>query len=123
MSRQPYRVAEWAALRDRVPAPARVAEVDLVVLRLGEDVAVLYGRCTHRNALLTEGHVEGDKLVCAAHGWDYDCRTGRSQVDAEEQLQPFEAWLDDGGVWVDAAAVARWRQQTPLDFHDDELEW
>lgn len=122
MSRTPTRIADWAALRDRVPSHARVGEVDLVVLRLGEEVSVLYGRCTHRNALLADGRVEGETLVCALHGWDYHCRTGRSSVDDEEALAPFEAWVEDGAVWVDAEAIRQWRLRTPLDFLEDELE-
>ena len=122
MSHNKTAIADWNALKDRVPAHARVGEVDLVVLRLGDEVSVLYGRCTHRNALLAEGRVEGEALVCAVHGWDYHCRTGRSGVDQEEALAPFEAWIEDGSVWVDAEAVRLWRARTPLDFFEDELE-
>ncbi len=122
MSRLPTRIADWDALKDRKPAHARVGNVDLVVLRLGDEVSVLYGRCTHRNALLAEGHVEGETLNCALHGWDYHCRTGRSAIDEEEALQPFEAWLEDGSVWVDAEAIRLWRASTPMDFLEGELE-
>jgi len=116
------RIADWNALQDRKPAHARVGNVDLVVMRLGDDVSVLYGRCTHRNALLAEGHLSGDTLVCAKHGWDFHCRTGQSTVDQEEALQRFEAWVADGAVLVDAEAIRRWRAETPLDFLENELD-
>ena len=116
------RIADWNALEDRAPARARVGKVDLVVIRLGEEVSVLYGRCAHRNALLADGHVEGDTLVCAQHGWDYHCRTGRSLIDDEETLESFEAWIEEGGVWIDGEAVRRWRACTPRDFLEGELD-
>ncbi len=65
----------------------------------------------------------GDTLVCAHHGWEYDCRSGHSKIDNEEALQdneealqPFEAWRDGDAAWIDAAAVRSWRARTPMDF-------
>ena len=48
-----------------------MGEVDLVVTRFGDQVSVLYGRCLHRGALMADGHVEGDNLICGVHNWDY----------------------------------------------------
>jgi len=117
------RVATWSALRDRVPAHARVADTDLVIVRFDDTVSVLYGRCTHRGALLAEGRIEGEDLVCAHHGWDYRYRTGLSAVDPCEKLERFEAEIDveADAVWVDGAAVASWAQDNPSVFDDDEL--
>jgi len=41
-------IAKWSQLRDREPAYALVAGVDLVVVRYGDEVSVLFGRCLHR---------------------------------------------------------------------------
>ena len=59
------RVATWSSLADREPAYALVAGVDLVVMRLDDQVAVLFGRCLHRGALLADGHLEGQNLIAA----------------------------------------------------------
>ena len=73
-------VADWADLEPLTPAYALVANVDLVVIRSpGEDEAsVLYGRCLHRGALLADGRIEGEDLICGVHGWDYRYKTGIS---------------------------------------------
>ena len=52
-------VAKFADLGDREPAYALVAEVDLVVVRWDDEVSVMYGRCLHRGALMSDGHVRG----------------------------------------------------------------
>jgi hypothetical protein len=65
------KVADWTTLDDRRPAHALVANVDLVVVRWDDQVSVLYGRCQHRGALMADGHVRGDDLVCGVHDWDY----------------------------------------------------
>ena len=85
----PVSVCEWSSLADRQPTAARVANVDLVVVRWDERVSVLYGRCLHRGALLADGRVEGPNLICGLHDWDYRLDTGVSAYDNSEVLHKF----------------------------------
>lgn len=64
---QPHTLATWGELPDREPVGALVAGVDIVVVRYDEDVSVLYGRCLHRGALMADGRVDGDDLICGLH--------------------------------------------------------
>jgi len=64
-------VADLKNLQDKIPAYALVANVDLVVIRFEEEVSVLYGRCPHRGALLSDGSIEGANLICGVHRWDF----------------------------------------------------
>ncbi len=109
----PLRIANWADLEDRVPAPALVGNTDLVIVRYDESVSVLYGRCLHRGALLADGGIVGDDLVCGLHGWDYRFRTGVSAYKNDEVLTKFSAWVEDGGVFVDADEVAAYEGEHP----------
>jgi glutamate synthase domain-containing protein 2/nitrite reductase/ring-hydroxylating ferredoxin subunit len=121
MARDAARVATWSELEDREPAYALVAGVDLVVIRDGGAVSVLYGRCLHRGALLADGHIDGQNLICGVHGWDYRYDTGVSEYNNEEALEKFTAWVDeeDDGVFVDAGEVARWAEAHPQPWDRD----
>ena len=119
MSRRPVAVARWSELEDRAPAYALVANVDLVVMRVDDAVSVLYGRCLHRGALLADGRVVGDDLVCGLHGWDYRVATGVSAYDHSERLERFDAWIEDGQVCVDEAEVAAWEREHPQPYDRD----
>jgi hypothetical protein len=79
-------------------------------------VSVLYGRCLHRGALLADGSVRGDDLVCGLHGWDYRLDTGVSAYKNDEVLEKFSAWVEDGAVYVDADEVAEFEQRHPQHF-------
>lgn len=103
VKRNAEQVAKWSELEDRTPTYALVAGVDLVVVRYGEEVSVLYGRCLHRGALLSDGRVEGDNLICGLHDWDYRIDTGVSEYNNSEVLEKFTAWVD---VDQDAVFVA-----------------
>jgi len=116
------RVARWSDLEDRVPSYALVGEVDLVVVRYDRDVSVLYGRCLHRGALLSDGYVDGDNLMCGLHGWDYRLDTGVSEYANDEILATFDAWIDvdADAVYVDATQVEAWAEDHPQPYARDQ---
>ncbi len=116
----PHRIATWSELEDRAPAYALVDEVDLVVVRFDDEVRVLYGRCLHRGALMSDGFVEGDNLLCGVHMWDYRLDTGVSEYSNDEVLERFTAWVEDDGVWVDADEITAWGAKNPQPFRRDE---
>ncbi|MFT5085942.1 MAG: glutamate synthase domain-containing protein 2 [Candidatus Latescibacterota bacterium] len=120
--KKPVKVATWSQLSDREPAYALVADVDLVVVRYGAEVSVLYGRCLHRGALMSDGHVDGDNLICGVHQWDYRLDTGVSEYDNDEVLEKFSAWVDEGddAVYVDEYEVRAWEQEHPQPFKRDD---
>ena len=115
---RPVRVASYSALEDRAPAYALVADVDLVVIRYDDAVSVLYGRCLHRGALMSDGHVQGENLICGLHGWDYRLDTGVSAYDNREALHRFSARVDHDhdAVWVDEAEVRAFAAEHPQPY-------
>jgi glutamate synthase domain-containing protein 2 len=115
-------VAEWDNLEDRVPVHALVADVDLVVTRFGDEVSVLYGRCAHRGALMSDGHVDGENIICGVHGWDYRLDSGISEYNNSETLPKFAAWIEDGGVCVDEDEIAAWAERHPQPFNRNSYQ-
>ncbi len=115
-------VATWSELQDRKPAYALVASVDLVVIRYGDEVSVLYGRCLHRGALLSDGHVDGENLICGVHNWDYRLDTGISEYNNAEQLRKFGAWINHerDQVVVDEDEIRDWARDNPQPYQRDE---
>ncbi|MDH3689815.1 MAG: glutamate synthase-related protein [Gammaproteobacteria bacterium] len=111
-------VAKWSELEIIKPTYALVANVDLVIIRWKEEdqVSVLYGRCLHRGALLADGHVVGEDLICGVHNWDYQYRTGISAYNNDERLHKFTAWIEDDGVWVDADEITAWERSNPQPY-------
>ncbi len=109
-------VARFSSLKDRTPAYALVGEVDLVVVRHDDDVSVFYGRCLHRGALMSDGSVSGENLICGVHFWDYRLDGGVSEYANEEALPRFNSWIDGDDVLVDADEIDAWAQKNPQPF-------
>jgi len=115
-------IAHWDGLQDRTPTSALVAGIDLVIVRFDDAVSVLYGRCAHRGALMADGHVDGDNLICGVHGWDYRVDTGVSEYNHSETLPKFNAWVEDGQVYVDADEIAAWADKHPQPYNRDAYQ-
>lgn len=110
------KVKQWDELEDRKPQAVLVAGVDLVVTRYDNKVSVLYGRCAHRGALMADGFVDGDNLICGVHGWDYRIDSGVSEYNNSETLPKFNAWVEDGQVYVDEDEISAWALSHPQPY-------
>ena len=121
---QKVKVSTWSTLPDRQPTYALVGNVDLVVIRYDENVSVMYGRCVHRGALMADGTVNGNNLICGVHGWDYRLETGISEYNNSESLHKFSSWIDhqQDGVFVDADEIHRWELAHPQPYHRDDYQ-
>ena len=118
------KVVDWSQLADRQPAYALVANVDLVIIRYDDQVSVLYGRCQHRGALMADGTIIGDDIVCGVHNWDYRYDTGVSSYNNSEYLHKFTAWIDqnDDAVYVDGTEIAAWHVDNPQPYQRDQYQ-
>lgn len=115
----PVALHSWSALADCTPTYALVAGVDLVLIRSKDVVSVLYGRCLHRGALLADGYIDEQSLICPLHHWDYRIDSGVSEYNNKEALQKFNAWVEEDQVWVDADEIAAWATQHPQPYQRD----
>ncbi len=113
---------KWDDLPDRQPAHALVADVDLVVLRFDDQLSVFYGRCAHRGALMSDGYIRGDNLICGVHHWDYRMDTGISEYNNTEILPKFSSWVEDGDVCVDEDEIAAWAADHPQPYQRDSYQ-
>ena len=115
-------VAGFSELEDRQPVHARIGDVNLVIVKYDDDISVLYGRCLHRGALLADGHIDGQNLICGVHNWDYRYDTGISEYHNEERLEKFTTWIEDDRILVDEEEILRWEKNNPQPYKRDEYQ-
>ena len=118
--KNPVLVGNFEDLPQKTPQHALVLKTDLVVIRYNEEVSVLYGRCLHRGALLSDGFVDGENLICGLHNWDYRIDTGVSEYAPNEILHKFQEVVHQGGVYIDENEVFEFEKFIPSRFKPDE---
>ncbi len=111
-------ISTWSELEPGALLHALVEGVDIVLVRWpeGDGHSVLYGRCAHRGALMADGRIDGENIVCGLHGWDYRYDTGVSSYRESDVLHRFTSWLEGDAVWVDADEIAAFAAAHPQPF-------
>ena len=54
----------------------QVDDVDVGLFRVDGALFAMENRCPHADASLHEGCLEGHVVICPAHAWEFDVRTG-----------------------------------------------
>ena len=117
----PVQIAEMVTLKEKEPAHAQVLGTDLVVIKYGDEASVLYGRCLHRGALLSDGFIDGHNLICGLHNWDYRYDTGISEYAPAEKLKKFSHAISDGNLYIDQKEIEDFENhEVPSPFNEHE---
>jgi nitrite reductase/ring-hydroxylating ferredoxin subunit len=73
-------VAAGRSLAIGVVIAARVGARRVAVARLGSGrLVVVADECPHDGGRISDGFVDGERLVCARHGWQLEARNGRCE--------------------------------------------
>lgn len=76
--------------------------------RLDGRVYATQDSCTHSNASLAEGLLDGHRVICAAHGAEFCIKTGEALCfPATEPLRQFRVWVHDGIIYGDLTEAVR----------------
>ncbi len=115
-------LAKLEDLNDREPAYALAESTDLVLVKYDDHVSVLYGRCQHRGALMSDGAIIGNDIVCGLHNWDYRYDTGVSSYNNSEKLHKFNEVIEDGYVCVSRVEILEFQINNPQPFNRDAYQ-
>ena len=76
--------------------------IEVGLFRDGDRVYAMENACPHQGAPLSDGALDGCVVMCTAHGWKFDLRTGHRPKDPDGFPIPcFAVRVNDGEVWVD----------------------
>ncbi len=117
--KKPVVIAQVSTLENKQPEHALVNGLDLVIVKFDEDISVLYGRCLHRGALMSDGHVDGHNLICGVHGWDYRVDSGVSEYNNKEVLHKFSTKIEGDDLMVDEFEIDAFLVNNPQPFNRD----
>lgn len=61
------------------------------------------GDCPHRNGPLGHGAMNGHSVVCPWHCWQFDVRTGESDIDSGCVIATFPVKVEDGMIHIEVS--------------------
>jgi len=80
-----------------------VAGRRILLVNFAGTVCAYEDRCLHKGMPLSEGRLADHVLTCAAHGWEYDVRTGRGINPDNVLLQSYGVRIEGTDILVDLA--------------------
>jgi len=95
-----FRVCKYSDLKEKIGKRFFVNDVDVALFKVDSEVFALANMCIHQKAaIIYDGFIEEDKVVCPAHGWQFNLKTGRVPGGVKG-LDPYEVKIVDGDVYV-----------------------
>lgn len=92
-----------AAAADDVPEGTgraiALGETEIALFRLDDEFFAIENTCPHRGASLGDGEVQGDRVICPLHHWQFNIRTGALPMGGGVATYPTE--VRNGEVFVD----------------------
>jgi toluene monooxygenase system ferredoxin subunit len=82
----------------------RVGGRRVLLVRVGPEIHAYEDRCAHLAVPLSEGKLNGTRLMCHAHYWEYDLVTGCGINPSNVCLVRFPVRVEQGVVLVDVEA-------------------
>ena len=83
------------------PIAIEVDGISVCLTRVGDEVFAVEDICTHSEASLSEGEVNGTKIECWLHGAEFDLRTGEALTPpATSALRTFKVEINGNQVVV-----------------------
>ncbi len=92
---------------DQKIGPGEMLEVEveehrILVLRLSEgEIRAYSGLCPHENLPLVYGEFDGEELICSAHFWTFDGKSGECTDPGGCRLARYPIQIKDGEIFVD----------------------
>jgi naphthalene 1,2-dioxygenase system ferredoxin subunit len=94
--------ASKRSLDPKYPTLAKAGGREIALCIVDGAVFAVANTCTHAEARLSDGHLEGYDIVCPLHGGSFDVRTG--EVAALPCLEPVEVYptkIEGENVYVE----------------------
>ncbi len=77
-----------------------VDEIEIALIKKGSEVYAISNICPHQHsALIYDGFIEEGYVVCPAHGWMFDLKTGKLP-SGSKGLDTYEVKISDNDVYV-----------------------
>jgi nitrite reductase (NADH) small subunit len=77
-----------------------IEDDEIALFNLNGEYYAISDMCPHRGAPLSEGFLEQDKVFCPLHCFDFNLKTGESQVASHLRVATYPVKVEDGGVFI-----------------------
>ena len=87
-------------LEEKIGRRFIINDIEVAVFKINNEIFALSNVCPHQQThLIYDGFLEDDFVVCPAHGWKFNLRTGKKD-SGSNGLQVYQVEIADERVYV-----------------------
>lgn len=76
-------------------------EIQIALFKCDNKLYAIDDRCSHDDASLAEGEIEGCEVICPLHGARFEIKTGKNlTLPAVRPVKKYDVVIEDGLVYV-----------------------
>jgi nitrite reductase/ring-hydroxylating ferredoxin subunit len=92
--------------QSELPAPGEAKEFEvgdkvICVANVSGTISAMDNVCLHQGGPLGQGMIEGDKIVCPWHGWQYDPKTGQVAHNLTARVSVYPIRVENSDVIIE----------------------
>jgi nitrite reductase/ring-hydroxylating ferredoxin subunit len=77
-----------------------INDTEVAVFKIGQEIFALNNICPHQHtALLYDGFIEDGCVVCPAHGWMFNLKTGK-QPTGSSGVESYQTKIENDEVFI-----------------------
>jgi 3-phenylpropionate/trans-cinnamate dioxygenase ferredoxin component len=89
-------------LKDKEGKRFLIDDIDIAVFKVDTEIFAIGNVCPHqRSALIYDGFIEDEYVVCPVHGWMFNLRTGKTPFGTSG-LNSYKVRIENDQVYVKA---------------------
>ena len=73
----------------------------ICVANVNGTISAMENVCLHRGGPLGQGSIQGGKVVCPWHGWQWDPQTGQAVHNPNAKLAVYPVKIENGDVMIE----------------------
>ncbi|HLQ50349.1 MAG TPA: Rieske (2Fe-2S) protein [Terriglobales bacterium] len=94
------------AAKSELPSPGEAREFTcsdkmICVANIDGTLTAMDNVCLHRGGPLGQGVVDGGKVICPWHGWEYDAKTGEASHNPAAKVAVYPIKVEGENVMVE----------------------
>jgi nitrite reductase/ring-hydroxylating ferredoxin subunit len=102
-------VCNFNELKESIGRKFIINDIEIAVFKINSEVFALSNICPHQQTrLIYDGFVEDEFVVCPAHGWKFNLRTGKK---------------DSGSNGLDSYPVEIFKDKVFVKIHSKKINW
>lgn len=96
-----HEIAGISEVTEILPLPVEVEEHSIAIYKVGEQFHATANLCSHEDAQLSDGYVDGDAIVCPIHQARFHIPTGKVLcAPATENIRTYPLRIENNRILV-----------------------